>query len=88
MTRSTMTVRISILTFKNQVLVQPTAGGNEAGTGAWRLLDCHVTRACRSDGLVASSRDEDELSASRFWKLPTDRALRSWTSIRINKGRR
>jgi hypothetical protein len=30
-----------------------------AGTGAWRLLDCHVTRACRSDGLAASSRDED-----------------------------
>jgi len=30
-----------------------------AGTGAWRLLDCHVTRAYRLDGSAASSRNED-----------------------------
>lgn len=30
-----------------------------AGTGAWRLLDCQVTRACHADGSAASSRAED-----------------------------
>lgn len=30
-----------------------------AGTGAWRLLDCHVTRHYRSDGTFASTSGED-----------------------------
>jgi len=30
-----------------------------AGTGAWRLLDCTVTRACRSDGSHASAATAD-----------------------------
>jgi hypothetical protein len=30
-----------------------------AGTGAWRLLDCTVSRVCRADGSVASSPTED-----------------------------
>ena len=30
-----------------------------AGTGAWRLIDCSVKRACRDDGTVASTAAED-----------------------------
>jgi hypothetical protein len=30
-----------------------------AGTGAWRLLDCQVTRACLADGSTASTRAQD-----------------------------
>jgi hypothetical protein len=30
-----------------------------AGTGAWRLLDCSVTRACRDDGTAAATPAED-----------------------------
>jgi hypothetical protein len=30
-----------------------------AGTGAWRLLDCQVTRACHADGSAASTPTED-----------------------------
>ena len=30
-----------------------------AGTGAWRLVDCQVTRACRADGPATSNSAED-----------------------------
>jgi hypothetical protein len=36
-----------------------------AGTGAWRLLDCTVSRVCRADGSVASSRTDDVAFAAK-----------------------
>jgi len=44
---------------------KPFSGANDfsnwqpAGTGAWRVIDCAVTRACRADGTAVSTPAED-----------------------------
>jgi hypothetical protein len=49
----------------NSDFQKPLSGANDrsnwqpAGTGAWRLLDCRVTRHYRSDGTFASTPGED-----------------------------
>jgi hypothetical protein len=37
----------------------PNGSWQPAGTGAWRLLECEVTRACRADGMAALTPAED-----------------------------
>ena len=52
------------------IFQKPLSGGNDrsnwqpAGTGAWRLLDCEVTRACRADGTAATTPSEDAVVGS------------------------
>jgi hypothetical protein len=70
----------------NPDLQKPFSGGTDgsnwqpAGTGAWRLLDCRVTRHYRADGSAASTPADD-----RFANPATDPARKSSTSTRTSK---
>ncbi len=58
-TVNNITSRFDNATFQDQFQVpfsgpqQDGSNWQPAGTGAWRLLDCQVTRACRADGTDA-----------------------------------
>jgi hypothetical protein len=62
-TVNNVTARFNNATFKDQFQL-PMSGAQDgsnwepAGTGAWRLVDCHVTRACH-DGTAAVTPADD-----------------------------
>ena len=63
-TVNNVTDQFNNATFKEQFQL-PMSGAQDgsnwepAGTGAWRLVDCHVTRACRDDGSSAVTAADD-----------------------------
>jgi hypothetical protein len=63
-TVNNVTDRFNNATFQDQFQL-PLSGAQDgsnwepAGTGAWRLVDCHVTRACRDDGPAAVTPADD-----------------------------
>jgi hypothetical protein len=63
-TVNNVTDRFNNATFQDQFQL-PMSGAQDgsnwepAGTGAWRLVDCHVTRACRDDGTAAATPADD-----------------------------
>ena len=63
-TVNNVTDRFNNATFQDQFQL-PMSGAQDgsnwepAGTGAWRLVDCHVTRACRDDGPAAVTSAAD-----------------------------
>jgi hypothetical protein len=63
-TVNNVTNRFNNATFQDKFQL-PLSGAQDrsnwepAGTGAWRLVDCHVTRACRDDGTAAVTPADD-----------------------------
>jgi hypothetical protein len=87
-TVNNVTDRFNNATFRDQFQL-PLSGAQDgsnwepAGTGAWRLVDCRVTRACRDDGPAAvtpaadhavglSVRESGDRSSSKIVDLDPD----------------